>query len=342
MNAYEDAMPIDRDRLLWLYETMATIRSFEMRGFHEVTSRAISAAIHRSVGQEAVPTGICAHLRDDDYLASTHRGHGHCIAKGVDVKLMMAELFGRSTGNNRGKGGSMHIADMSKGMLGTNGVVGASVPLAVGAALTAQRKGTDRVAVAFFGDGGANQGIVHESMNLAAVWKLPVIFVCENNHYAESTPVEYAVGIPDIADRAAGYGFPGVVVDGMDVFAVYNEAGTAIERARSGEGPTLLECKTYRYYGHSGMDNPRTYRTEAEEVEWKARDPLDQFRHRVFQDETLSPSELDAIDQRVDELMRESAAFADSSPEPELSELYTDVYDDYPIEALKRGAGTLF
>ena len=335
-------MEIDRNKLLWLYDTMATIRSFEMRGFHEVTSRAISAAIHRSVGQEAVPTGICAHLRQDDYLASTHRGHGHCIAKGVEVKQMMGELFGRTTGNNKGKGGSMHIADMSRGMLGANGVVGASVPLAVGAAMTAQYKGTDQVAVAFFGDGGTNQGIVHESMNLAAVWNLPVIFVCENNMYAESTPVEYSVKIPNIADRAAGYGFPGVVVDGMDVFAVYEAAGAAVERARSGQGPALLECKTYRYYGHSGMDNPRSYRTEEEETLWKDRDPLDQFRDRVVKEELLTAEELDAIDQRVDRDMEEAAQFAESSPEPALEELYTDVYVDYPIDALKRGASMLF
>ncbi|MFQ5861096.1 MAG: thiamine pyrophosphate-dependent dehydrogenase E1 component subunit alpha [Dehalococcoidia bacterium] len=335
-------MEIPRDKLLWLYDTMVTIRRFEERGFHEVTSRRISAAIHRSVGQEAVPAGIGAHLRLDDYLASTHRGHGHCIAKGVDVKLMMAELFGRATGNNRGKGGSMHIADMSKGMLGANGVVGASVPLAVGGALTAQLKGTGQVAVAFFGDGGANQGIVHESMNLAAVWKLPVIFVCENNQYAESTPVEYGVPISNIADRAVGYGFPGVVVDGMDVFAVYEAAGTAVERARSGQGSTLLECKTYRYYGHSGMDNPRSYRTEEEELEWKARDPLDQFQKRVLEEELLKQEELEAIEQRADELIEEAAQFAESSPEPPLEELYTDVYVDYPIEALKRGATMLF
>ena len=318
---------------------MTTIRSFEMRGFNEVSSRAITAAIHRSVGQEAVPTGICAHLRNDDYLASTHRGHGHCIAKGVDVKPMMAELFGKSTGSNKGKGGSMHIADMSKGMLGTNGVVGASVPLAVGAGMTARHRGTDQVAIAFFGDGGANQGVVHESMNLAAVWNLPVIFVCENNGYAESTPVEYAIAIRNIADRAVGYGFPGVVVDGMDVFAVYEAAGAAVERARSGQGPTLLECKTYRYYGHSGMDNPHTYRTEEEE--WKARDPIDQFRDRVLKNELLSEAELNAIDEQVEKTIEEAAQFADSSPEPAITELYTDVYGDYPIEALKRGATIL-
>jgi TPP-dependent pyruvate/acetoin dehydrogenase alpha subunit len=335
-------MDTDHDRLLWMYRTMTTIRGFEMRGFNEVTTRAISAAIHRSVGQEAVPTGICANLRQDDYLASTHRGHGHCIAKGVDVKAMMAELFGRSSGSNRGKGGSMHIADMSKGMLGANGIVGASVPLAVGAGMTAQHRGTDQVAVAFFGDGGSNQGVVHESMNLAAVWKLPVLFVCENNMYAMSTPVEYGVGIPDIAGRAAGYGFPGVVVDGMDVFAVSEAAEAAVARARSGDGPTLLECKTYRYYGHSGMDNPRTYRTEEEERPWRARDPVDQFRERVLDEEGLTPEELETVDQSVAQLMEDAVEFALSSPEPPLSDLYTDVYLDYPVEALKRGASMPF
>ena len=335
-------MEIEREKLLWIYDTMATIRLFEQRGFYEVTSRGISGVVHRSVGQEAVPTGICANLRDDDYLASTHRGHGHCIAKGVDVKAMMAELFGRTTGSDKGKGGSMHIADMTKGMLGANGVVGASVPLAVGAGLTSKIKGTDQVSVAFFGDGGSNQGVVHESMNLAAVWKLPVLFICENNGYAESTPVEYAVGITNIADRAASYGFPGVVVDGMDVFAVYDATAQAVQRARAGEGPTLLECKTYRYHGHAGMDNPRTYRTEAEEDLWKARDPLDQFKRSVLERELMTQDEMDTIDHNVERLMDEATEFAAASPEPDLSEIYTDVYADYPLAELKRGATMLF
>ena len=188
-------MDLDRDTLLKLYTTMSVIRNFEERGIPETGQRRMSASVHSSAGQEAVPTGVCAHLTNEDYIGSTHRGHGHCIAKGVDPKLMMAELFGRSTGPNKGKGGSMHIADMSKGMLGTNGVVAASVPLAVGAALTSKLKKLGRVAVAFFGDGGANQGVLHESMNLASVWKLPVIFCCENNGYAESTPVEYGLSI---------------------------------------------------------------------------------------------------------------------------------------------------
>ena len=275
-------MDLDQQTLIALYRTMVTIRNFEEIGIYEMGQRRLSGSVHSSAGQEAVPTGICAHLSGSDSIASTHRGHGHCIAKGVDPKLMMAELFGRVTGTNKGKGGSMHIADMAKGMLGTNGVVAASVPLAVGAALTSSVKGTGQLAVAFFGDGGANQGVLHESMNLASVWKLPVIFACENNQYAESTPVEYALSAENVSDRAMGYGIPGVLLDGMDVFAVYEAAGAAVKRARSGQGPSLLECKTYRYYGHTVFDNPRTYRTEEEETYWRGRDPIQLFRTRTL------------------------------------------------------------
>ena len=331
-------MDMSREDLLKLYETMATIRQFEEIGIYEMGQRRLSGSVHSSAGQEAVPTGICAHLENSDYVASTHRGHGHCIAKGVDPTLMMAELFGRVTGTNKGKGGSMHIADMSKGMLGTNGVVAASVPLALGAALTSSIQGTGRVAVAFFGDGGANQGVLHESMNLASVWKLPVIFVCENNQYAESTPVEYALSIENVADRGAAYNMPGVVVDGMDVFAVHEAAGRAVERARSGQGPTLLECKTYRYYGHTVFDNPRTYRTEEEETYWRGRDPLTLFRTRVLEEGALKLEELDHIDQTAERLIRDAIKFADESPMPPVEDVYADVYVDYPIEELKRGA----
>ena len=278
-------MDLDRETLLKLYQTMSTIRHFEERGVPETGQRGMSASLHSSAGQEAVPTGVCAHLSNDDYIGSTHRGHGHCIAKGVDPKLMMAELFGRSTGTNQGKGGSMHIADMSKGMLGTNGVVAASIPLAVGAALTSKLKNLGRVAVAFFGDGGANQGILHESMNLASVWKLPVIFCCENNGYAQSTSVEYALSTTNVSDRAASYDMPGIYVDGMDVFAVYEAAGQAISRARAGEGPAMLEARTYRYYGHTVFDNPLNYRTKEEEDHWRSRDPLKLFRDRGGQPE---------------------------------------------------------
>ena len=330
-------MDIDRDTMIKLYTTMATIRNFEERGVPETGQRRMSASVHSSAGQEAVPTGVCAHLSDDDYVASTHRGHGHCIAKGVEPKLMMAELFGRTTGSNKGKGGSMHIADMSKGMLGTNGVVAASVPLAVGAALTSKLKKLNRVAVAFFGDGGANQGVLHESMNLASVWKLPVIFCCENNQYAESTPVEYALSTAHVADRAAGYNMPGIHVDGMDVFAVYDAAGEAIAKARAGEGPTLLECLTYRFYGHTVFDNPLSYRTKEEEEYWRGRDPLKLFREAVLPQGDITEEELDQIDREAESLMEEAVKFADESPLPEGLELYEDVYVNYPVEQLRRG-----
>ena len=330
-------MDLSRETLLKLYTTMATIRNFEERGIPETGQRAMSASVHSSAGQEAVPTGICAHLSDEDYIGSTHRGHGHCIAKGVDPKTMMAELFGRATGNNKGKGGSMHIADMSKGMLGTNGVVAASVPLAVGAGLTSKLKNLGRVAVAFFGDGGANQGVLHESMNLASVWKLPVIFCCENNGYAESTPVEYALSTANVSDRAAGYNMPGINVDGMDVFAVYDAAGQAVARARAGEGPSLLECRTYRFYGHTVFDNPLSYRTKEEEDHWRARDPLKLFREAVLPLGDITLEELDQIDAEAAQLMEDAIKFADESPLPDPLEIYDDVYVSYPAELLKRG-----
>jgi pyruvate dehydrogenase E1 component alpha subunit len=330
-------MDLSRDALLKIYTTMATIRSFEERGIPETGQRAMSASLHSSAGQEAVATGVCAHLTDEDYIGSTHRGHGHCIAKGVDPKLMMAELFGRATGPNKGKGGSMHISDMSKGMLGTAGIVGGSIPLAVGAALTSKIKKLGRVAVAFFGDGGSNQGVLHECMNLASVWKLPVIFCCENNQYAMSTSVEYALSSAHVADRAAGYNMPGIHVDGMDVFAVYDAAGQAISRAKAGEGPSLLECLTYRYYGHTVFDNPLSYRTKQEEEHWKGRDPLKLFRETVIPLGEITSEELEQIDREAAELMEEAIRFADESPLPELPALYDDVYVSYPAELLKRG-----
>ena len=330
-------MDLNRETLIKLYTTMTTIRNFEERGIPETGQRAMSGSVHSSAGQEAVPTGVCAHLSDEDYIGSTHRGHGHCIAKGVDPKRMMAELFGRSTGTNKGKGGSMHIADMSKGMLGTNGVVGASIPLAVGAGLTSKLKDLKRVAVAFFGDGAANQGVLHESMNLASVWKLPVIFCCENNGYAQSTPVEYALSTANVSDRAAGYDMPGITVDGMDVFAVFDAAGQAVERARNGEGPTLLECRTYRFYGHTVFDNPLTYRTKEEEDHWRARDPLKLFRENVLPLGDITLEELDQIDQEAADLMEEAIKLADAGPLPETDKIYEDVYVSYPTELLKRG-----
>ncbi|MBM3958221.1 MAG: thiamine pyrophosphate-dependent dehydrogenase E1 component subunit alpha [SAR202 cluster bacterium] len=322
-------MQFSREKLHWLYETMYRIRRFEERLLEETVKGNAMGVAHTSDGEEAGPTGICAHLDARDWIASTHRGHGHCIAKGVDTKRMMAEIFGRYTGMCKGKGGSMHIADFSKGMLGANGIVGASVPLAVGAALAAQYNGSKAVGVAFFGDGATSQGVVHESMNLAAIWRLPVIFACENNHYAESTPVEYAVAGTDIADRAAGYGIPGVVVDGMDVFAVFEAAGEAVRRARAGEGPTLLELKTYRYHGHYHADDPLKYRLKEEEDLWRKRDPIPNFEQRVTQQKQMTAAELAAIRKAIDAEIEGAVKFALESPLPPVEELYTDVYVSY-------------
>ncbi|WP_422396422.1 thiamine pyrophosphate-dependent dehydrogenase E1 component subunit alpha [Thermorudis peleae] len=324
---------LPREKLLWMYERMVTIRRFEERVAREFGAGKLPGFVHLYAGEEAIAVGVCAHLTDHDYITSTHRGHGHCIAKGVDVKAMMAELFGRATGACRGKGGSMHIADVDKGMLGANGIVGAGAPLACGAGLTAKTLGTDQVAVCFFGDGGAEQGAVHESMNLAAIWKLPVVFVCENNLYAESTPWTYHCAAPDIASRAAAYDIPGVLVDGADVFAVYEAAGEAIARARRGEGPSLLECRAFRYFGHFQGDAV-TYRTKEEEEEYRRRDPIARFRATVLEQGLLNEDELNAIDEAVAREIEEAVQFAESSPYPPGEECLTDVYVTYPAEQL--------
>jgi len=327
---------IPQTKLLWLYETMRTIRSFEERFMELLLKGRPVGTGHLSSGQEAVPTGICAHLSDGDYLASTHRGHGHCIAKGVDPKRMMAELYGRIDGTCKGKGGSMHIADFSKGMLGANGVVDSSIPLAVGAALSAKIQGKKSVAVAFFGDGGLNQGVLYESMNLAAIWGLAVLFVCENNRYAESTPIEYATSTKNPAERATGFNMPGVTVDGQDVFAVYDVAAQAVERARSGQGPTFMVADTYRYHGHYTADNPLRYRLKDEEERFKARDCLLNFRKRVIDEQVLDSNALDAIDRKIGTLMDAAVEFAEQSPYPPPSDLFKDVYVNYPYQTYER------
>src|SRR3981081_585235 len=279
---------IDKSLLLKMYEQMLTIRRFEERAGKEFAAGKIPGFVHLYAGEEAVAVGVCSHLTDDDYITSHHRGHGHCIAKGVDIREMVAELLGREAGACRGKGGSMHIADVHKGMLGANGIVGGGFPLATGAGLTCKYNGQGQVAVCFFGDGAANQGTFHESLNLAGIWKLPVIYVAENNGYAESTPVTYHMSCRDIAERAAGYGMPGVTVDGLNVFAVYEAAGEAIARARRGEGPSLIECKTYRYYGHFEGDTVM-YRTKDELEFYRGRDPILGLR-RVLMERSLFPS----------------------------------------------------
>ena len=333
----EQEMEISSEKLNWMYTTMCRIRRFEETMLEQTFMGKSMGVTHSSDGQEAGPTGICAHLTDSDWISSTHRGHGHCIAKGLDAKRMMAEIYGKATGQCKGKGGSMHIADFTKGMLGANAIVGAGVPLAVGAALTAKYRGTDSVGVAFFGDGANGQGVLHESMNLASVWKLPVVFACENNHYAEATPVEYAVAVNDIADRAQSYNMPGVIVDGMDIFAVYDAAGEAIERARRGEGPSLLELKTYRYHGHFHADEPHKYRSQEEEASWHARDALKNFETRVTEQQLMTEEELAGIRAQIDQEMLDAVEFAEVSPMPNIEELYSDVYVSYtnPLQGLR-------
>jgi pyruvate dehydrogenase E1 component alpha subunit len=322
-------MEVSKEKLLWMYEQMQIIRTFESRVKVEFGKGKIPGFVHLYAGEEAIAVGICAHLTDADYMTSTHRGHGHCIAKGVEVHGMMAELFGKATGTCKGKGGSMHIADMDKGMLGANGIVGGGPPLACGSGLTAKINKTDQVTICFFGDGAAEQGTLHESLNLAAIWKLPVIFVAENNGYAESTPAHYHCSVENIADRAAAYNMPGVTVDGNDIFAVYESAGEAISRARAGQGPTLLECKTYRFYGHYEGDQ-QTYKIATENERYqKERDPLKLFKDNVLARKLVNEAALKTIDDRVTAQIEEAVRFAEESPFPEVRETYTDVYVSY-------------
>ena len=326
---------IPREKLLWIYERMRLIRTFEDRAADLFAQGVLPGFVHLYAGEEAIAVGACAHLTDRDFITSTHRGHGHCIAKGVDVKAMMAELYGKATGACKGKGGSMHIADTSRGMLGANGIVGAGGPLACGAALSARTLGTDAVTLCFFGDGAAEQGTMHESMNLAAIWKLPVVFICENNLFAESTPWTYHCAARDIADRGDAYNMPGVLVDGTDLFAVYEAVGEAIERARRGLGPSLIEARGFRYYGHFQGDAV-TYQTEKDKAEYHAKDPIEQFRRRLLQRGLVSPDELDTIDARARQQVEAAVEFAVASDYPPVEELWTHVYTSYPAQVLGR------
>ena len=325
MTTYSD---LNRDSLLWMYEKMVTIRRFEEQSRREADAGKLRG-MHSSIGQEAVPTGICAHLRDDDYVLGTHRSHHHCIAKGVDLNEMMAELLGKATGTNKGKGGTMHIADINKGMLGANGVVGSNIPVATGVALSAKVRGSDQVSVVFFGDGASSQGSLHESMNIASIWKLPVLFVCENNRYAESTPFEYAVAGGSIANRAAGYDMPGVLVDGQSALDMFEVGKEAVARARAGEGPTLIEAQTYRYQGHFGADDPLGYRTQEEEDYYEARDCINSLRAHITDGGYATEAEIASVEASALTAVAAATAFADESPFPDASELTTDVYVSY-------------
>jgi len=306
---------MSKDTAINIYETMLTIRKFEEKLFFLFSTRAMPGSMHQYNGEEAVAAGVCAHLNKTDYITSTHRGHGHCIAKGADINRVMAEMFAKSTGCCAGMGGSMHIADFSVGMLGANGIVGGGLPHAVGAAWSCKYQQNGKIAVAFFGDGASNEGSFHESLNLAAVWKLPVVFVCENNLYGFSTHYRRVTPIDDIAERAAAYGIEGVIADGMDVFDVYKKSGTAIEKARSGGGPTLVECKTYRYMGHSRFEKP-TYRTEEELNEWKLRDPIPYMAKKLNDDYGVDNELLTWIEENVTKTIVEAVRFAEASPDP--------------------------
>jgi pyruvate dehydrogenase E1 component alpha subunit len=319
---------MNKDTLLWMYQTMVTIRRFEEQSRREADAGKLRG-MHSSIGQEAVPTGISAHLRDDDFVLGTHRSHHHCIAKGVNINEMMAELLGKSTGTNNGKGGTMHIADITKGMLGANGVVGSNIPVATGVALSAKVRGTDQVSVVFFGDGASSQGVVHESMNLASIWKLPVLFVCENNRYAESTPFEFTVAGGSISNRAAGYDIPGVSVDGQSVLDVFEVGAEAVARARRGDGPTLIEAQTYRYQGHFGADDPLGYRSEEEQEYYMNRDCIKHLTAHIIENGIAGEDDLQKLDEGVLVAIAEAVRFADESPFPEPDQLMDDVYNTY-------------
>ena len=318
-------MNLTNEQMIAMYKNIVKIRMFEERVAELFAEDKIPGFVHLYIGEEAVATGVCANLRDTDYITSTHRGHGHLISKGGDVKLMMAELFGKKTGYCKGKGGSMHIADVELGILGANGIVGGGPPLAAGAALAAQYQGRDDVAICFFGDGAANQGTTHEAMNLASCWKLPVVFVNENNLYGISSCTINSMCVADVADRAAAYDMPGMVVDGNDVIAVYEAAFEAIKRARDGEGPSLIECKTYRHRGHFEGD-PCVYRDEDEVAEWKAKDPLTRFEKKLMETGLLDADKVQEIKNATAGELGQAVKFAEESPFPEPSEVTEDVY----------------
>jgi pyruvate dehydrogenase E1 component alpha subunit len=315
-----------KEQLLNFYRTMYTIRRFEENVNNLFLAGEIPGFVHLYIGEEAIATGMMANLSPKDYITSTHRGHGHTIAKGADLNRMMAEIFGKSTGYCKGKGGSMHIADFSIGMLGANGVVGGGYNLAVGAGLAAKLSGTDQVSVCFFGDGASNRGTFHEGMNMAAAWKLPVVFVCENNQWASTTPYRTTTSVENISDRAIGYGIPGVVVDGNDVFAVYEAAQAAVERARDGGGPTLLEAKTYRIKGHF-VGDPEMYRTKEEvQEQFDSNDPLKNFKQAVLTTNSLTEKDLEEIEAKVEAAIEAAIDFARQSPYPQPTELFEDLY----------------
>ena len=323
-------MDVGKDLLLQMYRSMQRIRQFETKIRDLFLANELPGFVHLSIGEEASAVGVCAALRDTDRITSTHRGHGHLIAKGGTLKQMMAELYGKRTGYCKGKGGSMHIVDYSLGILGANGIVGGGLPIATGSALAAVITGRDDVTACFFGDGASNEGTFHESLNLAAVWKLPVVFVCENNLYGEFTPMQDVTAVKDISLRAQGYGIPGIIVNGNDVIEVYSRTSEAVARARGGDGPTLLECKTYRWEGHVAGEQAfigaNAYRTEAEINEWKTRCPIQHFEKVFVEGKKIGRAEIDQIIKETEAELEEAITFARNSPLPDPAEVTDDVF----------------
>jgi len=320
------AVQIEKGKYSDMYRTLVKIRGFETNVERLFAEGKIPGFVHLYLGEEAIATGVCAALREDDYINSTHRGHGHCVAKGGRLKEMFAEIYGKRTGYCKGKGGSMHIAAVEKGILGANGIVGGGLTLANGAAFSAQYRGTDQVAVCFFGDGATNNATFHEGINLAALWNLPVIFVCENNVFGMSVPQKHHQRIVDISVRAQAYGIPGVTIDGNDVIKVYKTAAEAINRARQAGGPTLIECKTYRHKGHFQGD-PDIYREKEEVKKWiTERDPIRKFKEFLLQSKICSEKDLEAIDREVGDEIIDAIRFAEESPFPAPEETLEDVY----------------
>ncbi|MGI1690534.1 pyruvate dehydrogenase (acetyl-transferring) E1 component subunit alpha [Thermoanaerobacter uzonensis] len=318
-------MELSKEKLLWMYQKMVEIRQFELKVDELFKKNMIWGTCHLYVGEEATAVGACAALNPDDYITSTHRGHGHTIAKGADIKKMMAELLGKETGYCKGRGGSMHIVDVSTGNLGANGIVAGGIPIATGAALASKLKKDNKVTICFFGDGAANEGVFHESLNMAGLWKLPVVYICENNLYGMSNPVSKSTAVKDIAQRAESYNMPGVIVDGNDIVEVYKAVKEAVDRARRGEGATLIESKTYRWLGHSKSD-PRVYRTREEEEEWKKKDPIKRFEKYLEETTDITKDELEEINKKVEQEIEEAYQFAINSPDPRVEDLAKYVY----------------
>ncbi len=318
-------MDLSKEKKIAMYQDMLKIRLFEEKVFELYGQNIVPGTIHLYAGEEAVAVGVCTNLRKEDYIVSTHRGHGHCIAKGARLDKTMAEILGKKTGYCKGKGGSMHIADFSIGMLGATAVVGAGIPIATGAGLSIKLRGTDQVAACFFGDGASNQGTFHEGVNMAAIWKLPVLFICENNLYAMGTHQRRVMLVKHVMERAVAYGIPGVCVDGNNVLEVYEATLEACKRARNGDGPTLIECKTYRRKGHSRWD-PATYRPKGEVDEWLNKDPIQRMKKHLIVDGVFSESKLIEIEEEVMNSIEEAVKFALDSPFPQPEEALEDVY----------------